>query len=198
MKKLSIFLLILLISITMISCKNETNIEESESQTDETTTNEKNIEEKDEIKENENQSNEKGITKGKIPYDITLKNLEGNTKNLSDYKGKVIFINFWASWCGPCKQEMPDFQKAYENIDNSSFEIFAVNAGEDVSTVKDFVDNYDYGFPIYLDTNSKYSKMYNIRAIPTTLIINKDFKIAKIHIGILTEKKINEYYKKFK
>lgn len=196
MKKLSIFLLIILISVTIISCKNETDIEKNE-EPNETTT-EKDIEKNDEIEESESQSNEKGITKGKIPYDITLKNLEGNTKSLSDYKGKVIFINFWASWCGPCKQEMPDFQKAYENIDNSSFEIFAVNAGEDKSTVKNFVDEYDYNFPIYLDEKSKYSKMYNVRAIPTTLIINKNYKIAKVHIGILTEKKINEFYKEFK
>ncbi|MGM0378303.1 MAG: TlpA family protein disulfide reductase [Bacillota bacterium] len=196
MKKLSIFLLIILISVTIISCKNETDIEKNE-EPNETTT-EKDIEKNDEIEESESQSNKKGITKGKIPYDITLKNLEGNTKSLSDYKGKVIFINFWASWCGPCKQEMPDFQKAYENIDNSSFEIFAVNAGEDKSTVKNFVDEYDYNFPIYLDEKAKYSKMYNVRAIPTTLIINKNYKIAKVHIGILTEKKINEFYKEFK
>lgn len=197
MKKLSILLLIFIISSTIVSCKNETNIENKEIKK-EKTTDEQVIDNGDEQNEVENQSIEKGTTKGKTPYDITLKNLNGETENLSDYKGKVIFINFWASWCGPCKQEMPDFQKAYQNIDSDSFEIFAINAGEDASTVKNFVNNYNYDFPIYLDEKAKYSKMYNVRAIPTTLIIDSNYKIANVHIGILTEKKINEYFKKYK
>ena len=124
-------------------------------------------------------------TYGKAP-DFKLKSIDGDTVKLSDYSGKVIILNFFATWCPPCRMEMPGFNeiaKVYKN----KVKIIAINLGENLSRVKDFAKSYNLEFSILLD-DGKVSRQYGpIRAIPVTFIIDKDFNIAKQYIGARTK-----------
>ena len=110
-------------------------------------------------------------------FGFTLKDINGKTHSLSDYRGKMILLNFWATWCHPCRQEMPSMQKMYENCDRERFEILAVNAKEDAVTVRAFAKKNGYTFPILLDPDYKISGMYRVSAIPITYLIDKDRNI---------------------
>lgn len=105
-------------------------------------------------------------------YDFTLEDLKGNKVTLSELKGKKVFLNFWASWCGPCKAEMPDIEKLYQEAKDSDLVILAVNVGEDKKTVQKFIDDNKYSFPVLLDTTGEVSQLYQVSGIPTTYFIN--------------------------
>jgi len=109
----------------------------------------------------------------------------GNVVNLSDYKGKVVLLNFWASWCFPCRKEMPSMQELYQIFKDRNFEILAVNLDKfGKEKVLSFVSNYGLTFPILLDEDMKTALSYEVRNIPTSYIIDKE--------GIIKEKIIGE------
>jgi thiol-disulfide isomerase/thioredoxin len=83
--------------------------------------------------------------------DFELQDLSGSTRRLSDYRGKVVFLNFWATWCGPCRFEMPSMEKLYRRFKDKGLEIVAVNLQEDRASVQRFVDQYGLSFPVLLD-----------------------------------------------
>ena len=125
------------------------------------------------------------LKKGTMVPSFKLKNLSGETISLSDYKGKKILLNFWASWCPPCKEEMPYIQKYYEErADKSNVEVITVNMTKheqgDIERVEKFIEEQKLTFPVLLDENGKIMNLYNIRAFPTTYIINEDGMIADI------------------
>lgn len=106
---------------------------------------------------------------------FTLKNLNGVKKSLEEYKGKVLFINFWASWCGPCVHEMPSIASLNEYYRNDNeVEILLINLGEDKETVQNFMTSEGYDIETLLDTDNKVGGLYGIRSIPTTYILNKE------------------------
>jgi thiol-disulfide isomerase/thioredoxin len=109
-----------------------------------------------------------------MSVDFTLKNLAGEDISLSSYRGKVIFLNFWATWCGPCRAEMPSMQKMYEALKGEDFEIIAVNLQENEDVVKQFIEESGYTYPILLDTTGRIGGTYGARSIPTTYIIDKN------------------------
>ncbi|MBU0671536.1 MAG: TlpA family protein disulfide reductase [Candidatus Margulisbacteria bacterium] len=119
--------------------------------------------------------------------DFTLEDLYGAPYTLSNYnsyyKDKIVFLNFWATWCPPCRAEMPSMQKLYESWDKNKFEMLAINIGEDKKTVENFAENGGYTFPILLDRDKKIAEKYMIRGIPTTYIINKEGKIVAKVVG---------------
>ncbi len=115
--------------------------------------------------------------------DFTLYNLKGQSHALSDYRGKIIFLNFWATWCGPCRAEMPSMQKLYESWDSDKFVMLAVNVGESQGAVSKFVEKNGYTFPVLLDQDGKVSKKYLIRGIPTTFIIDEKGRVAAKIVG---------------
>ena len=116
-------------------------------------------------------------------YAFTLKDLNDKEHNLADYKGKFVFLNFWATWCPPCRAEMPSMQKMYETWDQSKYVLIAVNSGETKKHVKKFAEENGYTFPILLDKDSKIARQFNIRGIPTTFIIGKDGQVLEKIVG---------------
>lgn len=119
---------------------------------------------------------------GKDAPDFTLSDINGKQVSLSDFKGKVIILDFFASWCPPCRQEVPDFvelQKRYGNGDFTVIGVALVNTNE----AKDFADQFGINYPVLVD-DGKVSSLYGpIRSIPTTFILDKSGKIVKLYIG---------------
>jgi len=115
--------------------------------------------------------------------DFELPDLSGTTRRLSDYKGKVVFLNFWATWCGPCRFEMPSMEKLYQRFKSSGLEIVAVNLQEDRDSVQRFVDEYDLSFHVLLDTTGRIGATYGARSIPTTYIVGRDGTVLAGTIG---------------
>jgi len=122
---------------------------------------------------------------GYIAPAFTLEIMEkGRVVNLSDYRGKVVLLNFWASWCFPCRREMPSMEELYQTFSQLDFEVLAVNldkfGGEKVSR---FVSNYGLTFPILLDKGLKTALRYQVRHIPTTYVIDKKGIIKEKIVG---------------
>ncbi|MCL2704829.1 MAG: TlpA family protein disulfide reductase [Spirochaetaceae bacterium] len=116
-------------------------------------------------------------------FDFKLLDLNGNEVSLSNYQGKVIMLNFWATWCPPCRNEMPSMESLHKKMENSNFVMLAVNIQEKSSTVKEFIQKNKYSFPIILDEKGAAAEKYQIRAIPTTYIIDPKGKIAGVFSG---------------
>lgn len=142
---------------------------------------------------------ENGFKQGNIPPDFELTTLTGDVVKLSNYKGKKVILNFWASWCSPCRDEMPHMEKYYKkNKDLSNVEIIAVNmtTAERSGTAKRFVEEYQLTFPIPLDKNGVVMDIYNIDLLPMTYMINTDGTIAHQIKGPIDEKLLNKLVNK--
>ena len=138
---------------------------------------------------------ETGLKQGELPPDFELTTITGETFNLSDYKGKKVILNFWTSWCPPCKEEMPHMEKYYQkNKVSQNVEIIAVNmtTSDRVNAVEKFVNAYELTFPIPLDKDGNVMKAYEIIYLPETYILNSDGIIAHHIRGPVNEKLLNE------
>ena len=114
--------------------------------------------------------------------DFELTDINGNTLRLSDHSGKVIILNFFATWCPPCRMEMPDFNEISQTY-KGEVEIIGINLNEPVQKVKEFVNEFGLLFTIASDDGNVSNTYGPIRAIPVSVIIDKDFNIAKKYIG---------------
>jgi peroxiredoxin len=128
---------------------------------------------------------------GRTAPDFSLVGLDGEMVSLKDYRGSPVLLNFWATWCGPCRFEMPFIQEIYRDPDwqAAGLEIVAVNIGESGSAVEEFMSDNDLTFPVVLDLSTEVAERYNIRAIPTTFFIDKDGIIERIDTGAFTSAK---------
>ncbi len=141
-------------------------------------TEEVNTEENEEVEEDAN-----------LAPDFTVYDLEGNDVDLSDFRGKPVVLNFWASWCGPCKGEMPDFQKIYEEYkDEVVFMMVNLTDGsqETVETASAFIESTGYTFPVYYDNDLEAAYAYVVNSVPRTYFITADGQLvaqAKTAIG---------------
>lgn len=122
------------------------------------------------------------IAKGDAYRDFTATLTDGSEFTLSDHEGKVILLNFWATWCGPCVGEMPAFEKLQETY-GEDLVLLAVNSGEDEGTVTSFLEKNGYTFPVVLDPEYAVAMLYPIDAIPYTVIIGTDGKVAVTQVG---------------
>ncbi|MBO0588519.1 thiol-disulfide oxidoreductase ResA [Sporosarcina sp. E16_8] len=122
--------------------------------------------------------------------DFELVDLEGNKHRLSDYKGEGVFLNFWGTWCGPCKKEMPYMENQHKAFEEKGVKILAVNIAESNLKVETFRDQYGLTFPIVIDKDKSVKEAYNIVPLPTTFLINKDGRIEKIITREMSEKEI--------
>jgi thiol-disulfide isomerase/thioredoxin len=115
--------------------------------------------------------------------DFSLKLVDGGTVTLSSLKGKVVFLNFWATWCPPCREEMPSMEILYQRFRNQGLELLAVDLMENSKTVSAFLSNNRLSFPAALDSNGRVSSYYGIQAIPATFIVDQDGKIILYTAG---------------
>ncbi|WP_298844212.1 TlpA family protein disulfide reductase [Clostridium sp.] len=127
--------------------------------------------------------------------DFKLKDLNGKELSLSDLKGKRVFLNFWATWCPPCKAEMPEIEKLYQETKNSNLVIVAVEIGEPLSTVKPFIDSNKYNFKVLIDPDQRVAAQYNITSIPTSYFIDVDGNIISKNIGGMNIDQMKAYIK---
>ena len=122
---------------------------------------------------------------GSLAPDFTGKTLQGKEIKLSDYLGKVVLVDFWASWCLPCHEEMPELIKFYRSNINSDFELIAVNIDNKEDNMEHFIDKLfpKPGFPIITDNNQQIPSLFDIKSMPTTIFIDKKGKIRFWHDG---------------
>jgi peroxiredoxin len=109
--------------------------------------------------------------------------LDGRSLSLADYRGKVVMINFWATWCIPCRVEMPSMENLYEKYGERGFEILAVSGGESRSVVQPFIENLKLSFPILLDEQFEVHEKYEVSAIPSTYLVDKSGVITHRFFG---------------
>ncbi len=107
------------------------------------------------------------------PDDFALKDLDGKMVRLSDYRGKVVFLNFWATWCLPCRIEMPSMEKLYRKFKSRDFTIVTINLQETTKAVKAFFKRYRLTFPALLDSDGNVGRSFGIRSIPATFILSQ-------------------------
>ncbi|OZM56287.1 hypothetical protein CIB95_12770 [Lottiidibacillus patelloidae] len=140
---------------------------------------------------------EVGIKIGNKAPDFTIENLEGETVSLSDYQGKKVILNMWATWCPPCRAEMPDMQRFYEKYANQGVEILAVNmtSQDTVSSIEEFKEELGLTFPILLDIHNEVGVTYRVLQIPSTWFINNDGVITNIALGAMNEEMMVKYIK---
>jgi thiol-disulfide isomerase/thioredoxin len=115
--------------------------------------------------------------------DFSLKDLTGRQTSLSAFGGKVVFLNFWATWCGPCRAEVPSMERLYKELKNEGFIIVAINSQEPAEQVSAFIEETGMSFPVLLDSTGKVGGTYAVRAIPTTYIIDPEGAIRARMVG---------------
>jgi cytochrome c-type biogenesis protein len=135
---------------------------------------------------------EEGINVGQLAVDFTTVNDNGETISLSDLRGQTVLVNFWATWCGPCRIEMPEFEAAFNEYRDDGFTILAVNNQEELEDVLDFRENLEVTFPMVLDESGDIQDLYGIRMYPSTLLIGPDGVIIDRHFGVMTADQLGD------
>jgi peroxiredoxin len=133
-----------------------------------------------------------------VAPDFTLKALDGTNLRLAEQRGEIILINFWASWCGPCIQEMPQLDKLAQKYQSLGVQVWGINVENDSTAAKAYLSKVAVGFPILFDLENQVSKAYQVEAMPTTVILDKDGQVRTVHRGYKPgyEKKYEDDIKK--
>ncbi|NOX77166.1 MAG: TlpA family protein disulfide reductase [Gammaproteobacteria bacterium] len=137
-----------------------------------------------------------GTLNGPAP-DFTLKSRSGENIKLSELRGEVVMINFWASWCAPCRQEMPLLEAMYDKYADLGFTLLGVNVEEDSSQATDLLREIPVSFPVLFDNTNRVSKLYNVVAMPSTILVDRDGNMRYLHRGYLPGYE-DEYVKQIK
>ena len=119
--------------------------------------------------------------------DFTLNSLAGPPVRLSSLKGQVVLINFWATWCVPCQQEMPAIQQAYNTYKGQGFTVLAVNLNEPASDVQAYINNLKLNLPVLLDAGENVSNLYRVRGYPTSFFVDRNGTVAVEQVGMMTD-----------
>ncbi len=122
--------------------------------------------------------------------DFTAQTLQGESVSLSDLRGQVVLINFWATWCAPCRVEMPAIQARYNR---GGFTVLAVDFDESAELVQAFVDDLELSFPVLLDPGGEIQNLYRVRGYPTSFFVDAEGIIRVFHIGDMSEAEIDNY-----
>lgn len=170
----------------VLSDNQEQTADETIEQSEENETETSEVEEaKDKSAPTKSKDVEVGLERGQLAPDFELPTLDGDTVRLSDFYGKPIMLNFWASWCAPCRAEIPDMQRFYEDKD---VEIVAVNlttSEHSQDAILEFVEEFGMTFPVLLDEKGSAQTIYEIQPIPTTFLLNSKGYVHNIAYGPL-------------
>ncbi|MGB5177876.1 MAG: TlpA disulfide reductase family protein [Gammaproteobacteria bacterium] len=115
--------------------------------------------------------------------DFTLRSNKGENLRLSEYRGEVVLINFWASWCGPCRQEMPVLSELHDKYRAMGFTVLGVNVEADSSKARKLLQELPVSFPVVFDSDSVVSKQYDVVAMPSTVLVDRDGNMRYLHKG---------------
>jgi peroxiredoxin len=137
-----------------------------------------------------------GVRPKEAAPDFTLRDLNGKQVSLKDFRGKGVVLNFWATWCGPCRSEMPYIQDAHK--DAKGYVILTVNLREDKKTIENFMQKGKYTFPVLLDSQGKVADLYQVRGIPTTYFIDKKGIVVESKVGAMTARELKQKIDKIK
>ncbi|MEK6244378.1 MAG: TlpA disulfide reductase family protein [Pseudomonadota bacterium] len=120
---------------------------------------------------------------GGAPPPLALQDLEGRAHRLEDYRGKVVLVNFWATWCVPCREEMPSMNKLRASLAGQPFAVLAVNLAEPESRIRRFMEQVPLDFPVLLDRDTAVAKAWKARILPASFIVGPDGRIRYSHLG---------------
>jgi peroxiredoxin len=130
-------------------------------------------------------------TVGMQAEDFQLADLEGKSQSLSQYRGKIVLVNFWATWCKPCTTEMPAMQTIYDKLRDKGFVVLAVNELEDDAKVREHIKQYGHTFPVLMDRDNKVANQFGVFGLPVSVFIDEKGVVQEyIKGGLLTEDKI--------
>ncbi len=122
------------------------------------------------------------VPSGTAP-DFTLRTAEGRNLRLQEQRGQVVMVNFWATWCGPCRQEMPHLNRLYEKYRSSGFVLLGVNVDDDPAKAAGTAAQLGVSFPVLFDAEKKVSRQYQLATMPSTLLIDRDGRVRHFHRG---------------
>ncbi len=124
-----------------------------------------------------------GVSSTEAAPDFTLKSLNGENLRLEEYRGQVVLINFWASWCGPCRQEMPVLDRIHQRYEETGFSVLGVNVEEDSVAARKVAEKSEVTFPVLLDNEQLVSRLYDLKAMPSTVVVDRDGNVRYVHKG---------------
>jgi peroxiredoxin len=116
---------------------------------------------------------------------LELQDLQGRVQRLADYRGKVVLVHFWATWCGPCREELPSIEKLRTGMAGRAFEVLAVDVDEPKSRVRNFLQEMPLGLPLLLDTGAHTARAWKVRIVPASYLVGPDGRIRYVHQGML-------------
>jgi peroxiredoxin len=125
------------------------------------------------------------IAPASMAPDFTLRTMGGPNLRLQEQRGQVVLVNFWATWCGPCRKEMPHLNRLYEKYRGSGFTLLGINVDDDARNAVELASKLGVKFPVLLDTDKKASKLYDLSAMPATVLIDRDGRVRYVHRGYL-------------
>jgi peroxiredoxin len=118
-----------------------------------------------------------------IAADFTLRDLDGKLHKLSDYRGKAVFLNFWATWCPPCREEIPSMERLNEVLGGKDFVMLAVNTDENITDLEAFVKEHPHNFTVLSDADGKIQQLYKVFKFPETFVIDRQGRIVEHIVG---------------
>ena len=131
--------------------------------------------------------------KGALAPDFALKNLDGEVVRLSDLRGQPVLVNLWATWCGPCRLEMPAFEERFQLHEEDGFVVLAVDFDESAEDVAAFRDEFGLTFELLLDPGAEVQQLYRNRTYPSSFFVDREGVIQVQHIGVMTEGQLDGY-----
>lgn len=135
----------------------------------------------------------KVVKEGDQAPNFVLTDLNGKKHQLSDYKGQGVLLNFWGTWCPPCKKEMPALNGAYKAFEDKGVQVISINIAQSDFEVRDFVSSYGLDFPMTIDKTKSVMRAYNVDQLPATFLIDSNGKIKRILTYGITEKEFKQY-----
>ena len=132
-------------------------------------------------------------TVGMQVEDFRLTDLAGKEQSLSQYRGKIVLLNFWATWCKPCTTEMPAMQASFDKLRDKGFVVVAVNELEDDARVREHIKQYGHTFPVLMDRDNKVANQFGVFGLPVSVFIDQEGRVQEyLKGGLLTEQRIDE------